>query len=74
VVQVVYRNPLPHAELEQGFASRSHVWAHRMLSEFRDNVLCRSGFLLAGAQALRRGFSGYGAVDPRQNHVPNSHQ
>jgi hypothetical protein len=71
VVQVVYRNPLPHAELEQGFASRSHVWAHRMLSEFRDNVLCRSGFLLAGAQALRRGFSGHGAVDPRQNHVPS---
>jgi hypothetical protein len=72
VVQVVYRNSLAHAALEQGFASRSHVWAHRMLSEFRDNVLCRSGFLLAGAQALRRGFSGRGAVDPRQNHVPSS--
>jgi hypothetical protein len=72
VVQVVYRNSLPHAELKRGFASRSHVWAHRMLSEFRDNVLCRSGFLLAGAQALRRGFSGHGAVDPRQNHVPSS--
>jgi hypothetical protein len=62
VVQVVYRNPLPHAGLEQGFASRSHVWAHRMLSEFRDNVLCRSSFLLAGAQGLRRGFSGRGAA------------
>jgi len=72
VVQLVYRNSLAHAALEQGFASRSHVWAHRMLSEFRDNVLCRSGFLLAGAQALRRGFSGRGAVDPRQNHVPSS--
>jgi hypothetical protein len=72
VVQVVYRNSLSHAELERGFASRSYVWAHRMLSEFRDNVLCRSGFLLAGAQALRRGFSGHGAVDPRQNHVPSS--
>lgn len=61
VVQVVYRNSLAHAALEQGFASRSHVWAHRMLSEFRDNVLCRSSFLLAGAQALRRGFSGHRA-------------
>src|SRR6476646_9137 len=71
VVQVVYRNSLSHAELERGFASRSHVWAHRMLSEFRDNVLCRSGFLLAGAQALRRGFSGHDAVDPRHNHVPS---
>jgi hypothetical protein len=72
VVQVVYRNSLSHAQLERGFASRSHIWAHRMLSEFRDNVLCRSGFLLAGAQALRRGFSGHGAVDSRQNHVPSS--
>jgi hypothetical protein len=62
VVQLVYRNSLAHAALEQGFASRSHVWAHRMLSEFRDNVLCRSGFLLAGAEALRRGFSGHGAA------------
>ena len=64
VVQVVYGNPLPHATLEQGFASRSQVWAHRMLSEFRDNVLCRNDFLLAGAQAVRRKFSGCGAVDP----------
>jgi hypothetical protein len=71
VVQIVYRNSLSHAELERGFASRSHVWAHRMLSEFRDNVLCRSGFLLAGAQALRRGFSGHGIVAPGQNHVPS---
>jgi hypothetical protein len=70
VVQVVYKNSLSHAELERGFASRSHVWAHRMLSEFRDNVLCRSGFLLAGAQALHRGFSGHGAVDPRQKQMP----
>jgi hypothetical protein len=62
VIQIVYRNSLAHAALKQGFASRSHVWAHRMLSEFRDNVLCRSGFLLAGAQALRRGFSGHTAA------------
>jgi len=71
VVRVVYRNSLPHAELERGFASRSHVWAHRMLSEFRDNVLCRSDFLLAGAQALRRGFSGH-ATEVR--HGVNGHK
>jgi len=70
VVQVIYRNSLPHAELERGFATRTHVWAHRMLSEFRDNVLCRSDLLLAGAQALRRGFSRRGAVDPRQTRCP----
>jgi hypothetical protein len=67
VVEVVYRNPLPHERLERGFASRSHVWAHRMLSEFRDNVLCRSDFLLAGAQALRRGFSRQAAADTACN-------
>jgi hypothetical protein len=72
VVQVVYRNSLPHAELERGFASRSQVWAHRMLSEFRDNVLCRSGLLLAGAQALRRGFSGHAAVDAAKPCVSSS--
>jgi hypothetical protein len=67
VVQVVYRNSLPHAELERGFASRSRVWAHRMLSEFRDNVLCRNDFLLASAQALRRRFPGHTAVDAACN-------
>jgi hypothetical protein len=67
VVQVVYRNSLPHAELERGFASRSHVWAHRMLSEFRDNVLCRNDFLFASAQALRRRFPGHAAVDEAYN-------
>ncbi len=73
VVEIVYGNPLPHAGLEQGFASRSHVWVHRMLSEFRDNVLCRSGFLLAGAQALRRGLSGSGSAVPRQSRFEMRH-
>jgi hypothetical protein len=55
VVEIVYDNCLPHAELQQGFATRSRVWARRMLSEFRDNVLCRSQMLVAGTHALRRG-------------------
>ena len=58
VVEVVYDNRLPCAELERGLARRSHVWARRMLSELRDNVLCRSHLLLAGTHALRRGFTG----------------
>jgi hypothetical protein len=74
VIEVVYRNPLPHADLEQGFVTRSHVWARRMLSEFRDNVLYRSNLLLVGAQALRRGFSARGAGDPRRDHVPSRSQ
>jgi hypothetical protein len=65
-VEVVYRNPLPHAVLGQGFAARSQVWTRRMLSEFRDNVLYRSDLLLAGAQALRRGFSGRSAGGPQR--------
>jgi hypothetical protein len=65
-IEVVYRNPLPHAALGQGFAARSQVWARRMLSEFRDNVLYRSDLLLAGAQALRRGFSGRSTGGPQR--------
>jgi hypothetical protein len=65
-VEVVYRDPLPHAALDQGLAARSQVWARRMLSEFRDNVLYRSDLLLAGTQALRRGFSGRSAGGPQR--------
>jgi hypothetical protein len=65
VIEVVYGNPLPHAELDQGFASRSRVWTRRMLSEFRDNVLCRSDLLLGNARALHRGLSGRTAVGPK---------
>lgn len=54
VVRIVYRNILPRVELGQAFASRSRVWARRMLSEFRDNILSRSDFLVAGAYALYR--------------------
>ncbi|HEY6969696.1 MAG TPA: hypothetical protein VJA94_10860 [Candidatus Angelobacter sp.] len=70
VVNIVYRNLLPRAKPAQGFASRSRAWTRRMLSEFRDNVLCRSDLLLASVQALHRGFSGRSAVAPTtQDHV-----
>lgn len=39
VVNIVYGNLLPHADPEQGFASRTRIWTRRMLCEFRDNVL-----------------------------------
>jgi hypothetical protein len=70
VVNIVYRNLLPRIEPQRGVASRSHVWTRRMLSEFRDNVLCRSSLLLARAQALHRGLSGGNSGDAtRREHV-----
>lgn len=57
VVDVAYRNVLPQIEPEQGLARRSRIWTRRMLSEFRDNILSRSGFLLARADALHRGLT-----------------
>lgn len=68
-VEIEYSNLLPHAEPEQGFASRSRVWMRRMLSELRDNVLSRSDTLLAGAVALHRGLSRSNAAPPQQNHA-----
>jgi hypothetical protein len=64
VANIVYRNVLPCVEPGRAFASRSRVWTRRMLSEFRDNVLCRSDLLLANARALHRGLSGRRAVGP----------
>lgn len=57
-IQIAYRNVLPEKEPRRAFASRSRVWTRRMLSEFRDNVLCRSDLLLAGAHALQRKLPG----------------
>jgi hypothetical protein len=58
VVTIVYTNELPSVEQQPGLGSRGRIWTRRMLSEFRDNVLCRSDLFLAGAQALHRIFSG----------------
>jgi hypothetical protein len=54
VVSIIYGNLLPRVEQGQGFARRSRIWTRRMLSEFRDNVLSRTGTLLAGAETLHR--------------------
>jgi hypothetical protein len=63
VVNIVYRNCLPHVETRQGVASRSRVWTRRMLSEFRDNILVRNDLLLASAQAVHRGLSSLSVGD-----------
>jgi hypothetical protein len=56
-VNIVYKNVLPVVKPGRAGASRSRVWTRRMLAEFRDNILCRNDFLLAGAQALHRRLS-----------------
>ena len=69
-VKIVYSNRLPGTKPGRAVAGRSSVWTRRMLSEFRDNVLCRSDFLLARAQALQRRFSRRSDVVPTRPHVP----
>jgi hypothetical protein len=65
-VKILYRNVLPGIKPGRAFASQSRVWTRRMLSEFRDNILCRSDFLLTSAQALQRGLSGHPDTPARQ--------
>jgi len=67
VVNIVYRNCLPHVETRQGVASRSRVWTRRMLSEFRDNILVRSDLLLASAQACCQVAAS--VMRPRRDHA-----
>ena len=51
-VDIRYRNVLPRDEAQRGFRKASRVWTRRMLSEFRDDVLCKSDFLLDKANAV----------------------
>jgi hypothetical protein len=67
VVNIVYRNCLPHVETRRGVVSRSRVWTRRMLSEFRDNILVRSDLLLASAQACCQVSSS--VMRPRRDHA-----
>lgn len=70
VVNIVYKNLLPQVETRRGVTSRSRVWTRRMLSEFRDNVLCWSDLFLASTQAIHRGSLGRSAGDtPRRDHA-----
>jgi len=70
VVNIVYKNLLPQVETRRGVVSRSRVWTRRMLSEFRDNVLCWSDLFLASTQAIHRGSLGRSAGDtPRRDHA-----
>jgi hypothetical protein len=64
VVNIIYKNALPRVQPAQGFATRTRVWTRRMLSEFRDNVLCRNHGLLSGAQAVQRGLSAWFTPPP----------
>lgn len=51
-VDILYRNAFSCDEVQRGFRKASRVWTRRMLSEFRDDVLCKSDFLLAKANAV----------------------
>lgn len=63
-VKMVYRNVLPVSQPARTVAGRSRAWTRRLLAEFRDNVLSRNDFLLAGSQALHRRFISPDLVEP----------
>jgi hypothetical protein len=52
-VDILYRNAFPCAPVKRGFRKASRVWTRRVLSEFRDNVLCKSDLLFPRVQAVR---------------------
>jgi hypothetical protein len=51
-VNIVYRDVLPCDQPQRSFRRATRVWTRRILSEFRDNFLCKSDFLLASTQAV----------------------
>jgi len=55
-VNILYKNLLPNAGPQYGLGTATRIWTRRMLSEFRDNVLCKSDFLMATAQAVNHRF------------------
>ena len=57
-VNIVYRNVLPSDGPHPTFRTASMVWARRMLSEFRDEALCKSDFLLAIVRGVNHGSLG----------------
>jgi hypothetical protein len=57
-VNIFYRNTLPCAKPQHELRIATQVWARRVLSEFRDNILWKSDFLMATVRALDRRFPG----------------
>src|SRR4029077_17604444 len=45
-INIIYKNVLPPDRQRPTFRTASMVWGRRMLSEFRDETLCKSDFLL----------------------------
>jgi hypothetical protein len=55
-VQIVYRNSLPSAGVHGGLIAASRLLTRRLLSELRDNIICKNHVLLAGTNAARKQF------------------
>jgi hypothetical protein len=53
-VRIVYRNTLPASNGRECLTARGRLWGRRLLSELRDNVLCRNELLLAAAYGAKR--------------------
>ena len=57
-VDVAYKNILPVPKPQRTFTTAGRVWTRRMLSEFRDNFLCRSELMQTTARAMNKRFPG----------------
>jgi hypothetical protein len=53
-IRIHYRNILPDAERREHFMETTQVLMRRVLSEFRDNVLCKNDLLLSAAHQVRK--------------------
>jgi len=53
-VRIVYRSTLPASSGREYLTGSGSLWCRRLLSELRDNVLCRNELLLTAAYAAKR--------------------
>jgi len=57
-IEILYKNLLPYAKPQHRFQTAVRTLTRRMLSEFRDNVLWKSAFLISAAQTVNHRFLG----------------
>jgi hypothetical protein len=57
-IEILYKNLLPYAKPQHRFQTAARTLMRRMLSEFRDDVLWKSAFLMSAAQTVNHKFLG----------------
>jgi len=57
-IRIIYNDALPYVDGHDGLIVRGQVWTRRLLSEFRDNVLCKNHILFSGACLVKSRIAG----------------